>query len=1223
MTDRRRLNRRDAAEPSVLRGRFRIERTLGEGGFGTVFEAHDLLRNARVALKTVHAHAQVQRLKREFRSLAELRHRNLVELFELHGEGVDWFFTMELVDGPSLKEHLGMAPAPLDPSIDTATVSQRTEGAPPPRGASRVVSTIASPRRRADVDKLRHALAQIALGLSHLHRHDTLHLDVKPSNVLVTNDGRVLLADFGLSRPKYAVERSAADEPVLFGTPQYMAPEHTNGGAIGPAADAYSLGVLLYEALTGQLPFSGSTALVLAAKQSRPMSVRAVFDEAPADLATLCDALLDPRPDARATIDDVLAATGERPPIELSTERIELVGRDDERAHLRAMLEATQAGGAPLFAVIDAPSGGGKSALVRAFADDARAAGAVVLQGRCRADEWVEFEAVDAIVDQLTDVLDEVPRDLGLLFPSVVSVHSDPSVSRADARRRGFAAFRAALRALCERGPAVLWIDDAQWGDIDSAALISEALRPPDAPPVLVLCTVRTDAASPMIEAIDATNRERAIAEARITLAPLDAQAAHALLDRVAPTLPAPRRDEIVAASQGNPFFLSALAAEDTLAPSSDVEALLRARIEALEPDARALLSVLSVAGRALPRSALSSIAQIEGLRELHAIAQLRALRMISAFRLDAVEHIDAWHDRVRERAAAMIAPRETRDAHAQIAEYLLHQRETDALAIAHHLACAERPAEAARWAERAGDRAAAHSAFDAAARAYERAIALASPTGEPRRALLTKVGECWALSGRRVLAAHAFEQAATNAAPIDALALRERAAAMLLGAGHIERGLSMMNEVLREVGLSLPGSREAVLARLVWARARLFVRGLRYRPNHERAMSWQKLLRLDALHAVATGLSLVDTIAGSYFSSVHLLEALEAGEPRRIGIALASEQCFLAGRGGLSPKSDERTVAALLSELAEQTDDRDLRARCLFARGTCAFLRAQFDDAARSLEGALALWKDMPGVDHERATSEHFVLAARTWLGQHAAVQRRLPEVLRDARDMGDLYAETTVETAIGHIPSLVRNDPAHADAVLSRSISRWARGGYYIQHYDETVARVDVALYRDHGRGLSALEGVRARWPDLERSLLRQVQLIRVESDYARARAIVSALQVERSQARRAWLRELERIYRAMLGEETSWAIGLARCVGAALAMEREQPALAVSELDRATGALAAAGAESYRAAAGIYRAQLVGDERRAESLRSELRAQGVREPDRFAIAFVPGRR
>ena len=171
-------------------GRFRVVRRLGAGGMGVVYEAHDGVRDEVVALKTLlrTGAADLYRLKREFRSLADVTHANLVCLYELFVEDDQCFFTMELVEGVSFVDYV--------------------------RGTDRT--------HRFD-DRLVHALRQLVDGVSALHTLGKLHRDIKPSNVIVTSEGRVVILDFGLTSDVPAA--NAGGSEIMAGTPAYIAPE--------------------------------------------------------------------------------------------------------------------------------------------------------------------------------------------------------------------------------------------------------------------------------------------------------------------------------------------------------------------------------------------------------------------------------------------------------------------------------------------------------------------------------------------------------------------------------------------------------------------------------------------------------------------------------------------------------------------------------------------------------------------------------------------------------------------------------------------------------------------------------------------------------------------------------------------------------------------------------------------------------------------------------------
>jgi len=212
-------------------GRFRLLSTIGSGGFATVYLAEDVDLGRQVALKLLHPHLTtdndfIRRFHEEARAAARLRHRNIVRIFDAsETEDGRPFLIMELLEGTLLSQIIQRR-APLS-LTETASV-----------------------------------ITQLASALDYLHEHALIHRDLKPSNVMIDGSGLVTLMDFGVARS--VLEQShLTSTGQLFGTPSYMAPELASGGALGPATDIYSLGVVAYEMLAGRPPFQGNTQRLL------------------------------------------------------------------------------------------------------------------------------------------------------------------------------------------------------------------------------------------------------------------------------------------------------------------------------------------------------------------------------------------------------------------------------------------------------------------------------------------------------------------------------------------------------------------------------------------------------------------------------------------------------------------------------------------------------------------------------------------------------------------------------------------------------------------------------------------------------------------------------------------------------------------------------------------------------------------------------------------------
>src|SRR5262245_14518078 len=248
---------------------YEVEAMLGRGGMGVVYRARHLRLNRPVALKMLLAGdcagpSERARFQREAEAVANLRHPNIVQVYDVGEQDGRPYFTMEIVEGGSLADKLAGAPQPA-------------------REAAALVVTLAE-------------------AVSAAHQGGIVHRDLKPANVLLTPDGTPKISDFGLARRLEGGER-LTQSGALLGTPSYMAPEQARGRtqALGPAVDIYALGAILYELLTGRPPFRGETAAdtVVQVLSQEPVPPSRLNARVPRDLETICLKCLHKEPPRR------------------------------------------------------------------------------------------------------------------------------------------------------------------------------------------------------------------------------------------------------------------------------------------------------------------------------------------------------------------------------------------------------------------------------------------------------------------------------------------------------------------------------------------------------------------------------------------------------------------------------------------------------------------------------------------------------------------------------------------------------------------------------------------------------------------------------------------------------------------------------------------------------------------------------------------------------------
>ena len=252
----------------LIAERYELEEVVGTGGMSTVYRAHDQLLERNVALKVLHPHyagddEYVERFRREARSVAQLSHPHIVTVIDRGEDDGQQFIVFEYVDGENLKQ-----------------LVERTGPLPTRRAIELAI--------------------EIADALAFAHEHGLIHRDVKPQNVLLTPDGDAKVTDFGIAR-SFEVEHGMTQTGTVLGTSNYLSPEQAGGKPTTPATDVYSLGVVVYELLTGDVPFPGENFVAIAMKHINdpPPDLLQRRPDVPLRLAAAVDRALEKDPTRR------------------------------------------------------------------------------------------------------------------------------------------------------------------------------------------------------------------------------------------------------------------------------------------------------------------------------------------------------------------------------------------------------------------------------------------------------------------------------------------------------------------------------------------------------------------------------------------------------------------------------------------------------------------------------------------------------------------------------------------------------------------------------------------------------------------------------------------------------------------------------------------------------------------------------------------------------------
>lgn len=445
---------------TLLNDRYRLDTELGHGGMGTVYRAHDTLLDRDVAVKVLSSinlgTEGRARFLHEAQAVARLNHPNIVKVHDAGKSDGLSFIVMELLAGDSLFD-----------------------------------------KRPTSMDAILAITRQVCTALEHAHAYKIIHRDLKLENIIVAEDGRVTLTDFGLARSDAS---RISIEGMIIGTVYYLAPEQALGQPMDGRADLYALGVILYELTADRVPFSGNDPLTIIAQHLHaPVVPPSTYNLAiPPWLEALILKLLskrpEDRPDSASEVLRILEGEGKADTLEVQTSILDrlvrgrLVGREHEIAEARAAWRKVVASpGEHHVLLISGEFGVGKTPLMREVTTLAEVSGGKVLQTQCYNQGGAPYSPISDLIRQA--IVPSIPEsvngsvldDLLILVPDLsarvthapVHLTAEPQSEQ----QRLFESFTAFCAALAVRTPLLIVVEDVHWSDSSTLYLLRHLAR--------------------------------------------------------------------------------------------------------------------------------------------------------------------------------------------------------------------------------------------------------------------------------------------------------------------------------------------------------------------------------------------------------------------------------------------------------------------------------------------------------------------------------------------------------------------------------------------------------------------------------------------------------------------------------------------------------------------------------------------------------------------------
>ncbi len=713
----------------LINDRYCLESLLGKGGMGVVYKAHDDVLKRDVALKLLSTSGigtdGRARLLREAQVVANLNHPNIVSVYDAGEIDETPYIVMEYVEGQTLNQ---------------AEVK--------------------------NLDEIYQIGQQVCNALEHAHEQGIIHRDIKPENVIIEPNKNVKLMDFGLARSE--ATRLTSDGATV-GTVFYMAPEQAMGDEIDFRTDLYSLGVLLYELVTGSLPFEAEDFIAVITQHLHAPVVppRAKREDLPSHINKLITQLLNKKPEERpqsaAAVREILNASQSSIRDSSAEEfmgidrivRGRIIGREDEMKLVRNAWQATQANQGQVLLISGEP-GIGKTRFTQEIITQVEFSGGRSLFGASYRESNAPYEPfaqiVRSLLRQSSDDVQNIPEpilaDLIMIAPDLQAyfpdVKDNPKLEGAAEQQRIFENFYLFIELLAEITPILIVLDDVHWADSATLDLCRHLLRRTKTQQVLIVGTYReVELAGSVLfqNALNDFNREAN--STRIKLGLLTKEQTHRLLTTIFDaTISDDFLNGIYRETEGNPFFIEEVCKSlvdsgklyfengewhrpdmGELEIPQSVMVAIQSRVNKMSEDVKQILLLAAIIGREFDYEVLAAASELNEDALIDIIEKAERAQLVEEVPRKGLTIFQFAHALIPATMVENVSSLRKRRMHRKVAEAMTEVKNADVSAMAYHFIEAGDLVNGLKYAREAGDRAANAIAYQEAITSYRFAL--------------------------------------------------------------------------------------------------------------------------------------------------------------------------------------------------------------------------------------------------------------------------------------------------------------------------------------------------------------------------------------------------------------------------------------------------------------------------------------------------------------------